>query len=58
MRNFVRPVAAALGIAARAFRRRDRRVFAQASSRDGAAAKQQAAPPPSAEQPAPISRSR
>ena len=55
MRNFVRPVAAALGIAAALSVAATDSVFAQAKQQQMApAAKQQAAPPPQAEQPAPI----
>jgi hypothetical protein len=55
MRNFVRPVAAALGIAAALSIAATDGVFAQAKQQQMAPpAKQQAAPPPQAEQPAPI----
>ena len=55
MRNFVRPVAAALGIAAALSVAATDSVFAQAKQQQMAPpAKQQAAPPPQAEQPAPI----
>ena len=55
MRNFVRPVAAALGIAAALSVAATDGVFAQAKQQQMAPpAKQQAAPPPQAEQPAPI----
>ena len=55
MRNFVRPAAAALGIAAALSVAATDSVFAQAKQQQMApAAKQQAAPPPQAEQPAPI----
>jgi hypothetical protein len=55
MRNFVRPVAAALGIAAALSLAATGSVFAQAKQQQMAPpAKQQAAPPPQAEQPAPI----
>jgi hypothetical protein len=55
MRNFVRPVAAALGIAAALSIAATDGVFAQAKQQQMAPpAKQQAAPPPQAEQPAPV----
>jgi hypothetical protein len=55
MRNFVRPAAAALGIAAALSIAATDGVFAQAKQQQMAPpAKQQAAPPPQTEQPAPI----